>query len=369
MYVKNMNYYEILGVSVDATSKEIREAYLKLVKKYHPDIYKGEDAEEKIKAINIAYDTLFDSKKRKIYDRTYGVTQDQSKNSDNDDFDFDFSVHYEYAQKIYEYQNKTGKLRYELDGIIHRINNGDIRGITLLETWLEKAKQFRDDYLNSNINSNYIEELLESMIKKAKTYQKIDPHVLTGCMTNGKYVLDRLTRIKAMIINYQQNQKVIMLYEYAQELVKNYFEEIDFASKSDFDYKQISSIINNMVKVQNIKFDCWELIEENYDKMLKQKNELKNQYKVSLAPIDICCAVGYDMIMAGVCLDYIVQDKIDPIIKSLPVLVPLSYFAHKELIKVLFKKIRYHKELKENKVKIKKLDRFINAYEKSRYGL
>lgn len=374
MNSKDMDYYEILGVSKDATNKEIREAYLKLVKKYHPDIYKGEDAEEKIKAINIAYDTLSDSKKRSIYDRMYGVntnkstTQDKYTNSDNDDFDFDFdfSAYYADVKKIYEYYKRYDLLRYELDDIIYKINNGDIRAIALLDTWLEKANQFRDDYLNSNINSNFIEDLLDllnNMIQKAKTYQKIDSNVLTSCATKGKYVLDRLTRIKVMITNYPQNKRIIMLNEYAKELVKNYFDEIDFASKSDFDYNHLDFIIHNMVKLQNIKYDCWKLIEENYDKMVKQKEELKNQYNTTLTPITIFSTLAYDILMVELCSDAISQDRLDPLINNLLILIPVSYIVNKKLIKVLFNKIKYHKEIKENKVKIKKLDRFINAYD------
>lgn len=62
------NYYELLGISVDATKKEIREAYLKLAKKYHPDTSKEENAEEMMTKINEAYNVLSDEKKRAKYD-------------------------------------------------------------------------------------------------------------------------------------------------------------------------------------------------------------------------------------------------------------------------------------------------------------
>jgi len=64
-----MNYYEVLGVSQDAPKDEIRKAYLKLAKKYHPDRTGGDKpAEEKLKEINNAYDTLKNPEKRKQYD-------------------------------------------------------------------------------------------------------------------------------------------------------------------------------------------------------------------------------------------------------------------------------------------------------------
>jgi molecular chaperone DnaJ len=65
------NYYEILGVSKDATEKEIKKAYRRLAKQYHPDIYKGdkEEAEEKFKEISEAYEVLIDKGKRAKYDQ------------------------------------------------------------------------------------------------------------------------------------------------------------------------------------------------------------------------------------------------------------------------------------------------------------
>ncbi len=61
--------YETLGVSSDASANEIKKAYRRLARKYHPDINKDPGAEEKFKEINAAYEILSDEKKRKQYDQ------------------------------------------------------------------------------------------------------------------------------------------------------------------------------------------------------------------------------------------------------------------------------------------------------------
>ena len=63
------DYYEVLGVSKDASDVEIKSAYRKLAKKYHPDISKEENAEEKFKEVQEAYDVLGDGNKRRQYDQ------------------------------------------------------------------------------------------------------------------------------------------------------------------------------------------------------------------------------------------------------------------------------------------------------------
>ena len=65
------NYYDILGVSKDATQAEIKSAFRKKARELHPDVNKAQDAEERFKELGKAYETLSDDEKRSLYDR-YG---------------------------------------------------------------------------------------------------------------------------------------------------------------------------------------------------------------------------------------------------------------------------------------------------------
>jgi molecular chaperone DnaJ len=97
------DYYEILGVSRKATAKDIRTAFRKLARKYHPDLNPGDKAaEEKFKQLQEAYDVLSDAKKRQMYDQygfysenvpqgDYGAGNDAAGQGVNFDFGgFDF---------------------------------------------------------------------------------------------------------------------------------------------------------------------------------------------------------------------------------------------------------------------------------------
>ncbi len=70
-----MTHYDVLGVSKSATQEEIRKAYIKLIKRYHPDLYYGDKkyAEKRTQEINNAYDILSDENARKKYDEEINV--------------------------------------------------------------------------------------------------------------------------------------------------------------------------------------------------------------------------------------------------------------------------------------------------------
>lgn len=76
------DYYEVLGLSKGASKQEIKKAYRKLAKEYHPDRNKAQDAESKFKEVQEAYDVLSDEQKRAAYDQ-YGFAGAQAFGSHN----------------------------------------------------------------------------------------------------------------------------------------------------------------------------------------------------------------------------------------------------------------------------------------------
>ena len=69
MELSKRDYYEVLGIDKDASKEEIKKAYRKLARKYHPDVNKETDAEDKFKEVKEAYEVLRDDQKRAQYDQ------------------------------------------------------------------------------------------------------------------------------------------------------------------------------------------------------------------------------------------------------------------------------------------------------------
>ena len=95
------DYYEILGIKRNSDEKEIKKAYRKLAKQYHPDTYKGDkkDAEEKFKEISEAYEVLIDKDKRAKYDQIGHRVVDEAFGAEG--FNWNNFTHYRDVEDIF----------------------------------------------------------------------------------------------------------------------------------------------------------------------------------------------------------------------------------------------------------------------------
>ena len=144
--VGGKNYYQILGVSQNASPSEIKAAYYKLAKQYHPDVNKGN--EEKFKEINAAYEVLSDAAKRKNYDDMlkYGSSssstssgyssQGQSKTSSS----YNQSYHYGYYKPGDRQRQQDFYQQYQNYSYQHRGDQGN--------NYQRFYEEFRSNYSN-----------------------------------------------------------------------------------------------------------------------------------------------------------------------------------------------------------------------------
>jgi len=136
------DYYQILGVSRNATEKELKEAYRKLVRKYHPDLNPNnrEEAEKKFREINEAYEVLSDPEKRKLYDK-YG---ENWKN-------INYNNNYEYQQNN-SYNYKAYKdLEEILQEIFGTIGNNKRKKTTFFDFSDIFSSTYENSYNNQTI--------------------------------------------------------------------------------------------------------------------------------------------------------------------------------------------------------------------------
>ena len=83
------DYYDVLGISKNSSSEEIKTAYKKLAKQFHPDVSKEPNAEKKFKEASEAYTILNDPQKRQAYDQ-FGFEGDKFSGFSGNQGGFDF---------------------------------------------------------------------------------------------------------------------------------------------------------------------------------------------------------------------------------------------------------------------------------------
>ena len=200
------DYYEVLGVSKTATDDELKKAYRKLAKKYHPDANPDnpKEAEAKFKEVNEAYEVLSDSNKRKMYDQ-FGTADPSAAGFNGAGGPFGGGSYYSYTSSGFDDFGDLGDIFSSFFGggfggrTSSRSSNGPIKGADL------KASidiTFEESYLGveKEIVLNRDEECPVCHGTKAKPGTK--PETCTVCHGTGS-----IRQVQNTILRTNANSK------------------------------------------------------------------------------------------------------------------------------------------------------------------
>jgi DnaJ-class molecular chaperone len=154
---RNYNFYEVLGVNRGSTNEQIKAAYIKLAKQYHPDVNQDLGSDEKFKSITLAYEALSNERNRDLYDAYM----------DSDPY----SQEWKYKEEHYrDYANEREKARYD------EKNNSYYKNYSDSNFWQGNRKRYEEE-----INKDY-ENIFSQGYKKAKPQKGEDIKVYMICL-------------------------------------------------------------------------------------------------------------------------------------------------------------------------------------------
>lgn len=153
-----MTHYEILGIRKTATTEEIKDAYKKLVKKYHPDVYVGDKtfAEKKIKEINEAYEVLSDPTKKSEYDDL--ISPNTSTSYSPPDYEgYTYRPSYEKVKTSKRKAQAQGS-KYSYENYKKTYNSQSSYDYQRRYTDFHRSKTPNSNYTGSNVDQNAVNQ-------------------------------------------------------------------------------------------------------------------------------------------------------------------------------------------------------------------
>lgn len=113
------NYYQLLGVSAKASRDEIRKAYYKKLKQYHPDLYEGDKlfAEDMTSRLNEAYKVLRDDELKKEHDKLYGGYKEKKAKEESPTQRTTMDYYYSAVESVNQGKKKKTKTRVEKEKV------------------------------------------------------------------------------------------------------------------------------------------------------------------------------------------------------------------------------------------------------------
>lgn len=278
-----VDYYELLGVTKESTPEEIKKAYRKMAKQYHPDVNNGEDTV--FKQINEAYDILGNENNKKKYDEEYQRRQNGDYTS-SDDVEEEQEVNYEDVKKHYtkEEQKFAERLAFKklLEEELEKVN-------IIIES---KNDLILDAYLNELDKREYYEtvkefmavgkEFIESLSELAKeAFDRDlleDEELINNTIDNLLQELDSVPMTPNDAISYIDGV-------YIKEGIDKKIEEV--INKSENYTTELKSILSPIYIKRVLKSDYNRLI---YSKMLEGKKillDIDNVFKILGTTTDV----------------------------------------------------------------------------------
>ena len=238
----NKNYYEILGVSKNSSQKEIKEAYRKLAKIYHPDYNDSFDAIQIMQLINEAYDVLSDIKKRKQYDSKLKINnndayQTYTKSRDESENDFE--------KWLKDYLN----IRRSLDDLYSQYI--DVQKVIL---------NFKLSYMPPSIfdikRAERLKKEIKANLNKLLCCSFDDPvKIIATLLQELKRNLknmDLLTNYTDFLINFENNLSAGFLFDELKLTINNSINNSEYSKKAIMyllqEYLKLANIISNYEK-------------------------------------------------------------------------------------------------------------------------
>ena len=231
-----MDLYEILNITKTAPTEEIRKAYLKLAKIYHPDKCKDEDAGEKFKKINYAYNILINDESRKRYNLI----------NNKDDF-------HSFLEKIYNNEDINWTLEFMKFGInIGKITENFNENINLFDFIKLFTKNIVPKYKNTELN-NCSESDINTFDEDIANYysQKTLPIIYQKYDKNN--------------INLELNIDI-------EKFISNTSRQIKICRFDKVNNNKISSIFKFNIKNEYIVYHCGGDIDENTGHLIIKLN-------------------------------------------------------------------------------------------------
>jgi len=159
-----MNYYDIIGVSKNASSEDISAAHKALAKKYHPDVNAGKDAHEKMTMLNTANEILSDDSKRKQYDSYLNHTEQQRKHREiQKSRDADTANRAREIRETEERNEKAAALRKKAEERIKAGNMAQVRTTNRAQR-IEDEKTQKFKQARADINKQQVINTLSDLV-------------------------------------------------------------------------------------------------------------------------------------------------------------------------------------------------------------